>query len=142
MKLNWLKQSHLLGAWWGNFKLVAQHTNIYIQVFILAFSGTAAYGVISGQLHEWGYTLPFWQFVVAVGSILFILALLEWKLSLPSAFISWNLQWWEHRNPLRKEIEEINTKLDTLLDAENRKPTATSVPMILKRKHPPRPKER
>lgn len=136
-----MKQSHFLGAWWGNLKLVAQHTNLYIQIFILGFSGIAAYGILAGQLHEWGYKLPFWLFALAVLIILFTLAFLEWKLSLPSVFISWNRQWWKHKNPLREEVEGLHQKLDEIKDAidvNTGKSMATSIPSIMKRKTPPR----
>ncbi len=121
MKNKLLKQSHILGAWWGNLKLVAQHTNLYIQIFILSFSGIAAYGVLSGQLHEWGYVFPFWLFATVVLIVLFTLAFLEWKLSLPSVFISWNRQWWDHKNPLRKEVKELHKKLDEIKKALDEK---------------------
>jgi len=106
MKNRWLKQSHFLGVWWGNLHLTAQQSNTFIQMFILAFSGTAAYGVITEK-----YTLPFWLFTLVVVAALCVLASFVWKLSMPSTFISWNQQWWSHDNPLKKEVEAIRKEL-------------------------------
>lgn len=115
MKLK-LKQSHLAGAWWGNIQLTSQHANTFIQVFILAFSGTAAYGVIADALHQWGYTLPFWQFVLAVVVCLMILLSFVWTIGMPSIFISWNRQWWNHRNPYRADYEKFKKQVLKDLD--------------------------
>ena len=111
MKNKITKQSHLLGSWWGNLQLTGQHSGAFVQAIILAFSGTAAYGVISAQLHEWGYSLPFWLFAVVISVILLGLGSFVWRMSMPSTFISWNYQWWNHRNPLRKEIADIKKEL-------------------------------
>ena len=117
MKL--IKQSHILGAKWGNFQLTSQHSNTFIQAFILAFSGTAAYGVIKNVLLDWGYYLPFWQFALGVVVVILCLLVAVWTIGMPSIFISWNRQWWEHQNPARKELEEINKKLDRLLNEKH-----------------------
>jgi len=110
------RQSHLLGGWWGNILLTSQHSSTFIQGFILLFSGTAAYGVISTQMHEWGYQFPFWQFISGVAIILLVLLSFVWVLGMPSVFISWNRQWWNHKNPFRKDYEEF--KKQVLKDLE------------------------
>ena len=100
--------------WWGAIKLVAQHANIYIQFLILSFSGVSAYYVISQWLLSEGVALPFWLFALAVALLVLALILFEWKLGLPSMFAAWNNQWWEHGNPLRKEVKELHKKLDEI----------------------------
>jgi len=111
-----IKQSHILGAKWGNIQLTSQHSNTFIQAFILAFSGTAAYRVINDLLLDYGIYIPFWGFVLTVVVSISLLLIAVWFVGMPSIFISWNRQWWEHQNPLRKEITEINKKLDRLLN--------------------------
>ena len=115
-----LGQSHKLGALWGNLKLVAQHANIYIQLLILGFSGVSAYAVIGKWLLDFGIQLKFWVFMLATLLIVIALTLFEWRFGVPSSFISWNHQWWEHRNPMRKELDEMNKKLDKLLEGRKK----------------------
>ncbi len=114
MKNGWLKQSNLFGLWWGAIKLVAQHANIYIQFLILSFSGISAYYILSQWLLSKGVQLPFWIFALVVVVVVFSLILFEWKLGMPSMFAAWNDQWWEHSNPLKKEVKELNRKLDEI----------------------------
>jgi len=114
MKNGWLKQSSFLGIWWGAAKLVVQHANIYVQFLILAFSGVSAYYVMSQWLLSKGLQLPFWVFALSVATVVLALVLFEWKLGLPSMFAAWNDQFWEHKNPLRKEVEELHKKLNEI----------------------------
>lgn len=100
-------QSHLLGRWWGNLNTIAQHTNIYIQFLILAFSATSAYAVLMQTLHQWGYEMPFWMFALLVILSIAILALFVWRLSIPSTFETWNYQWWHHGSFLKPKIEQL-----------------------------------
>lgn len=112
-----LAQSDKLGAVWGNLKLIAQHANIYIQLLILAFSSISAYSVIGKWALELGIQLRFWMFAVGACVLVLGAVLFEWRFGVPSSFISWNHQWWEHRNPMRRELETVNRKLDNLLEA-------------------------
>lgn len=105
-------QSHLLGRWWGNLNTIAQHTNIYIQFLILAFSATSAYAVVMQSLHQWGYEMPFWIFALLVALSIGILALFVWRLSIPSTFETWNFQWYHHGNLLRKRLDERDEEID------------------------------
>ena len=115
-KSKWLKQSNLLGMWLGAAKLVAQHANIYIQFLILSFSGVSAYYVVSQWLLDKGTQLPFWVFALAVILVVLALMLFEWRLGLPSMFVAWNNQWWEHGNLLRREIKDMKEKLAEIDD--------------------------
>lgn len=112
-------QSHALGAAWGNLKLVAQHAGIYIQVMILGFTSVSAYAVISQWLLGMGVQLRFWQFAMMAGALIAIATLFEWRFGLPSSFISWNRQWWDHRNPMREELKRINAKLDEIVKGDS-----------------------
>jgi len=107
-----VNQSHWLGAGWGAFKLLLQHTGAYIQILILVFSSVSAYYVINQWLVEsFDKSIPFTSFAIVVALILVLALYFEWKLGLPSTFIAWNIQWWEHRNPLKKEVKEIRSEL-------------------------------
>lgn len=121
-----LKQSNILGRWWGNVQLVAQHTNIFIQMAVFGFSGIAAYGVISEGLSERGHNVPFWEFALICILGMLLVVMFVWKFTLRSTFSSWNYQWWNSQNPAKdrwnkrdKEIDEqfkkINMKLDALI---------------------------
>lgn len=116
-------QSNILGRWWGNLQTIAQHTNIYIQFMILCFSATSAYAVLSTTLHEWGYQLPFWMFVLGVVIILGLMSLFVWRFSIPSTFETWNFQWWHNGNfakpkieKIEKDVEEIKKLLKEVID--------------------------
>ena len=105
-------QSHLLGRWWGNFQTIAQHTNIYVQFLILSFSATSAYGVLSSTLHQWGYQLSFGMFVLLVIATIVLIGIFAWRLSIPSTFATWNVQFWSHGNLLRARMEERDKEID------------------------------
>lgn len=113
-------QSHLLGRWWGNLNTIAQHTNIYIQFLILAFSATSAYAVLMQTLHAWGYEMPFWMFALLVVLSIALLALFVWRLSIPSTFETWNFQWWNHGNFLKPKIEKLERDNIELKEQLNR----------------------
>lgn len=104
-------QSNILGRWWGDLQTIAANTNIYIQFIILCFSGTSAYAVLSSTLHQWGYQLPFWQFVLCVFFLLCLVALFAWKLSIPSTFTTWNYLWWHNGNYAKEKIEKMEQEL-------------------------------
>jgi len=102
------KQSHKFGLGWGVFKLLIQHTGAYIQMLILGFSSISAFYVLNQwTLETFSKSLPFTAFALAIVITIALLCFFEWKLGLPSTFIAWNNQWWEHRNPLRRKMERI-----------------------------------
>ena len=74
---------------------------------IFSFSGVSAYGVLLQR----GYNIPFWVFLVLTFSGIAAMALFVWKFTMHSTFSAWNYQWWEHDNPMRKEVEEIKKEL-------------------------------
>lgn len=110
--INIFKQSNLFGRWWGNIQTVAQHTNIYIQFMILGFSAVSAYGWISASLHQWGINMPFWLFAILVILGIVLMSLFAWSLTIPSTFATWNYQWWNNENPLRKKLEKRDKEID------------------------------
>lgn len=112
------RQTRSLGTAWGNLKLVAQNANIYVQFLILGFSSVGAYVGISAWLLARGIQFPFWLFTLVVFCPVATLCFFVWRLDIPSTFLSWNLQWWEHGNPLRAELEamrEREAKRDELI---------------------------
>jgi len=109
------KQSHKFGLGWGVFKLLIQHTGAYIQMLILGFSSISAFYVLNQwALETFGESIPFQLFVLSIFLLIAFLCFFEWKLGLPSTFIAWNNQWWEHRNPLKKEVAEMRKQLSEM----------------------------
>jgi len=110
-----IKQSHWLGLGWGAFKLLLQHTGAYIQILILMFSSVSAYYAINQWVvQSFDKSMPFVFFATIVVLLLVLAIYFEWKLGLPSTFIAWNNQWWEHRNPLREEVKEMKEQLNNI----------------------------
>ena len=109
------KQSHKFGLGWGVFKLLIQHAGAYIQMLILGFSSISAFYVLNQWAVEmFDMSIPFLLFGLSIFLLIIFLCFFEWKLGLPSTFIAWNNQWWEHRNPLRPEIEKMQEQLNKM----------------------------
>lgn len=112
-----MRQSNLLGKWWGFLKLLSQNSNMYVQGLILTFSGMGAYGVLRQGLSDRGINLPWWGFALAVVAVIVAMFAFEWRLGLPSTFAAWNHQWWCHDNPMRKELEEMKRRQEMIMAA-------------------------
>jgi uncharacterized protein HemY len=98
--------------WFGKLEFLGQHVNVYVQMLILVFSGGAFYVSIHDKLLEhYGIEISVWMFALAVIVFLTVAALFKWSISLPGFFSAWNKQWWEHDNPMRKELDEIKKQL-------------------------------
>jgi len=102
------------GSFLGYMKLLAQQVFPYLQVLILLFTGISAYVPISAWFSKQGIEFPFWMFVVVVFIIVIMVCLLEYFIIFPSYFNSVNKQTWEHENPVRKEFEKLNKRLDEM----------------------------
>lgn len=101
-----LTQSSFFGRKLGNITTIAQQSNIYIQMAILAFSSIGAYGVFQEGLSDKGYNIPFWVFALVLIIGLAIMFLFVWKFAMHSTFATWNTQWWSHKNPLRARLDK------------------------------------
>src|SRR3989304_2273903 len=105
-----LAQSGVMGEWWGGLKLVAQHAGIYIQIVTMGLAGLGAY---TGLLNR-GINVPFWAFALTVIVLTLAVVAVEWEMGVPSTFSAWNKQWWEHDNPLKKEIAALHKEIAEL----------------------------
>lgn len=100
------------GKFLGLLILVFQQIGPYLNIFTFMFAGIAAYEPISVILKNYGIELPFWLFLVFMAGAAVLLIGFVYLIVLPSYFSSVNNQTWEHDNPIKKEFEKLNERLD------------------------------
>lgn len=98
----------------GLIKLLVQNVVPYFNMFTMVFAGIAAYVPISAWCIGMGFQLPFWMFGLIVMAVVITLPIAEYMIMMPSFYASWNKQVWEHDNPIKKEVEEMQAKLDRI----------------------------
>lgn len=115
LKHKLLKQKKI-GSWWGGVKQSTAQLTMYVTfINLLLIAVTAWNTTLSEWLAEFGIEIPFIVFALGILFILMAALLFEYKVSIPSFFSFWSAQFWEHDNPMRKKIEEIDKKLDELI---------------------------
>lgn len=102
------------GKFLGLLILVFQQIGPYLNIFTFMFAGITAYEPISITLKAFGVELPFWLFLVIMTVAAVLLVGFVYLIILPSYFSSVNNQTWEHDNPIKKEFELLNEKIDRL----------------------------
>ena len=101
-----------IGTWWGGFKNVAASVMTYVTFLNLIFVTPIAYTmVVDPWLAERDVSLPFFAFMGIVLLVVVLIFILEFKVSIPSFYHFWNEQWWQHRNPMRKEMNSQKKRL-------------------------------
>ena len=98
----------------GLIKLLIQNVVPYFNMFTMVFAGIAAYVPISAWCIGMGFQLPFWMFGLIVLVVVITLPIAEYIIMMPSFYASWNHQVWNHDNPMKKEIEDMQVKLDRI----------------------------
>ena len=92
----------------------------YATFMILGMNIITAYPLISGWLYSLiGINVPMIVLVLAIGFVLVVIMIIEYKYSLGSIQSFSNEQWYKHNNPMKKYMEErdrvYNEKLDKIL---------------------------
>ena len=109
-----MHQYHV-GAGWGAFKNVAGGTTMYVTFINLCLLIPTAYATWFGPLMlSKGVTLPFVVFLGVIVLGIAVMFAFEYKVSIPSMFHFANAQWWEHENPMRKEVDIMEAQLTGL----------------------------
>ena len=115
--MKWLEQKNI-GRHWGGIKQVAQQLSFYVQILNLALIGVVAYHTtITDWCSRLGISITLWKFGCAIVFLLCLAAVLEYKFTIPSFYSFWNQQWWEHDNPMRKEMEALRKEVRSLKKA-------------------------
>jgi len=112
LRLRKLLRQKNVSEHWGSIKLGVGQIGIYLAALNMGMISLTLWQ--TGWIQQNFFPLAFWQFVLILLSIISLMMLLAWKVDMPSYFASWNLQFYKHRNPLRRDIEEILTRLKRL----------------------------
>jgi hypothetical protein len=108
-------KQYYIGKWWGHIKLLGQHVTSYLQLLILLFTSITAYAEINKwTLDTWNILIPFWAFALVIIIVVLALVMFEYTLSWPSFFSVWNFQVWNHKNPLKEEIDKLHQEISEL----------------------------
>jgi len=106
-----------LGPWLGGLKDLLIRVLPYISMVNFVLIGVTAYHTTLGPFFE--VHLPWMSIWAFMGGILFMVILLmviEYKVILPSYFTFFNKQQYEHKNPIRGDLEEIKKEIKRLED--------------------------
>ena len=94
----------------GAMKELAVRTAFYISVLNFIMISVTAYNTTIKHYLD----IPFWLFVVILGTIVFMAMLFEYAIVYPSVVAFNSRQWYKHNNPLVKDIKEIKEELKKL----------------------------
>lgn len=109
-----------IGSFLGSVKLLAQHVTPYLSIFTLGFAAISAYVTIAAWLRDQGIDFPFWIFLILLTVSIVLLFIFEYTVVFPSFFSAWNKQWWDHDNPMRKEMEDLSAKIDKVIEEKGK----------------------
>jgi len=110
-----LLHQHNVGAWWGGFKNVAGGAGIYITIINLMLITVTAYATtIAPWTQSKGLNISFIAFLGVILVVILLILAFEYKVSIPSTFQFTNIQWWQHKNPMRKEMVSLRKQLKGL----------------------------
>ena len=98
-------RQHNIGAWWGGFKSVASNVMSYVILLNLILVAPIAHSTtVDPWLSQRGIQMPLFVFMGLIMLGIVLIFILEYKVSIPSVFHFTNVQWWQHKNPMRKEM--------------------------------------
>ena len=112
-----LFRQHNIGNTWGYIQQIAGQGAIITQIVMITIQTITLASVL--QLRS--IMVPTWLIGLLAFSIIITAGILIFKLGNPSFFSAWNQQFYEHNNPLRKDIEEIKEVLAEIQKAQNEK---------------------
>lgn len=90
------------------------HLALYLSVLNLGLLSITTYQSGWIQEHIWS-DINFFQFIAGIGVVVILGLVLVSRLHVPAFMASWNKQFWENQNPMRKFMEEKDAKDDERL---------------------------
>lgn len=100
----------------GGVKEVVGHTMFWVSMINFTLIAATAYNTtLFPYLSEKAPWFSFWLFLVVLAVLVGLAMLVEYKLIIPSVMAFRNKQEYEHQNLLRKDLDEIKSKLDELV---------------------------
>jgi uncharacterized membrane protein YdbT with pleckstrin-like domain len=107
-----------IGKWWGRLLLAAGQISMLITLLTLGLAGIGAYPTVKGWAAIIGWDIALWQFGLIIVIIIGISLVFAWMFGMKSYFNQWNDQFWNHDNPMRIKLEELEKKIDNLTKKE------------------------
>jgi hypothetical protein len=115
-------QQRTSSKWWGIIKLLVAQISPYLSWLNLALVGVMSfYTTISPIFLSFGIVIPFWLFTIVLILVVIALAIVEWVFMMPSFYGANNRQWWEHDNPMKEKMEELEKKIDLLISESKKR---------------------
>jgi hypothetical protein len=106
-----LKQRNI-GTVFGMAKIIIGQVTPYISWVSLGLVGIMSfYTTISPMFTNWGISFPFWAFLLVLAVIIIGVTIMEWIFMLPSYYGASNVQSWEHENPQRELLEDMDKRI-------------------------------
>jgi hypothetical protein len=123
IKSKFLKQVDT-GAWWGGFKSIVSSAGGYASWASLALQVFNFYLLSNSWFADRNISIPLWLFAISIFIFAIGVLVFEWKVTIPSSYKFINAQGYKHDNPIRKDIEKLQSDIDKIkesLDAINKR---------------------
>lgn len=113
----------MIRKWWGSFRALFVYVTWYISAATLVFSLMSAYNTfLTPWLATYGIDIPFLVVLGGTGIIGIGLMVFERSVTVPG-FFGWNnRRSWDSDNPQRRCLEDMQHKLDFLIELHKEKP--------------------
>jgi len=109
-----LKQRKM-GTFFGMMKIIIGQCTPYINWVQLALvSVMSFYTTLNPMFAGWGIQFPFWVFLIILFGVVIAIMSFEWFIMMPSYFGAANVQSWEHENPQRELLEQMDKRLNRI----------------------------
>lgn len=112
-----------MGTFFGMMKIIIGQCTPYLNWVQLALVAVMSYyTTFSPILAGLGFQFPFWIFIVILAGLVITIMAFEWFIMMPSYFGAANVQSWEHENPQRELLEQMDKRLERIekiLEAKN-----------------------
>jgi cellulose synthase/poly-beta-1,6-N-acetylglucosamine synthase-like glycosyltransferase len=99
-----------IGSFFGGLKTIFSSVTFYIGLMNFVLLLVTAYNTTL----KFYLPIPFWLFFIITIICLLIAMLIEYIWIMPSGIMFANRQSWEHDNPIRREFEKLNERLDKI----------------------------
>lgn len=116
---NGLTKQYNMGSWIGGLKDLIMRVLLYVAIinFVLIVA-TAYHTTLRETLQVWIPWLTFPMFLGSLVVLLLLVMVLEYKIVLPSTWSFVNRQQYEHKSPIKEQLDRIEKMLADIQKGE------------------------
>ena len=101
-----------IGSWWGKLVLSASQIGIILSMTTMFLAGIGAFAPVRDwAVAELNWDLKLWQFGALIFGVILVGLAMAHVFGMVSYMSEWSKQWWDHENPMRKEMQAQEERL-------------------------------